>query len=32
MDHQENDRKDKQHVNQRSGHVEDHECPDPREK
>ena len=32
MDRQENDRQDKQNVNERSGHVEDDECPNPREE
>src|ERR1035437_3530659 len=32
MDHQENNRKDEQKVNERSCHMEDDECPNPREE
>ena len=32
MDHQENYRKNKQQVNERSSHMEDEECSDPCEK
>jgi hypothetical protein len=32
MDHQENNRKDKEKVNERGCDVEDDECPNPREE
>jgi len=32
MDHQENDRKDNQKMDERACHVEDDECPNPREE
>jgi hypothetical protein len=30
MNYEENERKDKQNVNERSRHMEDDECPNPR--
>jgi hypothetical protein len=32
MDKKENDRKDKEKVNERGCHMEDDECPNPREE
>jgi hypothetical protein len=32
MDEQENNRKDEKNVNERGSHVEDDECPNPREE